>query len=237
MRVWIKFGKGKPVRFISHGDIMRVMTRALRRARIPVAFSQGFNPHARLSFAAPLPVGATSEAEYMDLELCKDYSPGEIVTELNTVLPPGLTVSEGKVVYGQLPALMAWIERSKYRISVRFADSQQAEDFIATSTSLLEQREIPFVKKTKRRERSINAQDWIHEADFQRQSDAGVAITVSLQTGQHGNLKAEEFMEILVENSGLSPALPVLIHRLELYGNEGGEYVTPFDLLSRRYKE
>ena len=66
-RIRIKFNRGEEIKFISHLDITRLWERALRRAGVPLAYSQGFSPHPQLSFAVPLAVGMTSEAELLDI--------------------------------------------------------------------------------------------------------------------------------------------------------------------------
>lgn len=74
----LKFTKGSEVKYISHLDLMRVFQRALRRASIPISYSSGFNPHQEISFAAPLSLGVTSNAEYVDLKLTEPMDVREI---------------------------------------------------------------------------------------------------------------------------------------------------------------
>ena len=71
MRIIARFEKGEAVRFVSHLDIQRTFQRAFRRANIPLAYSQGFNPHPQLSFATALSLGYTSEAEWFDVKLAE----------------------------------------------------------------------------------------------------------------------------------------------------------------------
>ena len=68
-RLRIRFSRGEELKFISHLDIIRLWERALRRARIGLAYSEGFSPHPRISLAAPLSLGITSDAELMDVVL------------------------------------------------------------------------------------------------------------------------------------------------------------------------
>ena len=75
--------KGSEVRFISHLDFMNTLTRALRRANLPIAFSQGYNPRPQISFASALAVSLTSESEYIDFELTKDLDQAEFRLRLN----------------------------------------------------------------------------------------------------------------------------------------------------------
>lgn len=94
----IKYRKGEQVKYISHRDLMRAVQRAIRRAGLPIAYSQGFNPHMKISWGNALKVGATSESEYATLQIDGWINPEKIVALLNTKLPPGLEVLEAAVV-------------------------------------------------------------------------------------------------------------------------------------------
>ncbi|MGH8881358.1 MAG: TIGR03936 family radical SAM-associated protein, partial [Stackebrandtia sp.] len=93
-RVRIRYTKRGPLRFTSHRDFARALERALRRARIPMAYSSGFHPHPRVSYMSAAPTGVASEAEYAELALQTEAEPGEIGKALDTALPPGLDVLE-----------------------------------------------------------------------------------------------------------------------------------------------
>ena len=83
----MKFSKGEEVKYISHLDLQRTFQRALRRADIQIAYSQGFNPHPKLSFAMALAVGMTSEGEYVDVELAHPIDAKEMKERLNNLYP------------------------------------------------------------------------------------------------------------------------------------------------------
>ena len=89
MDVRIKYGKTEAGKFISHLDLSRAWERAFRRAQIPVAYSQGFNPHPKISFGSALAVGVTSSGEYLDVSLKKIIPLKEIKGELSKYLPKG----------------------------------------------------------------------------------------------------------------------------------------------------
>ena len=120
MRIIANFRKGEELRFISHLDIQRLVQRAMRRANLPLSYSQGFNPHPILSFASALSVGYTSDAEWMDVRLAEDVAPEEFTARLNTALPDGLRVLKAKAVEESLPSLTALIQRSRYEATVIF---------------------------------------------------------------------------------------------------------------------
>jgi len=96
-RVLFRFTKGDPVRFVGHLDLMRVVERAMRRSRFPIAYSQGFNPRPRMAFASALTLGATSAWELCQLDLAEDLDEdrvGGAFEALRRQLPPGVDIHE-----------------------------------------------------------------------------------------------------------------------------------------------
>ena len=92
LKVRIKFRKYGIMRFIGHLDVMRFFQKAMRRAQIPIAFTGGYSPHMIMSFAQPLGIGLTSDAEYMDIELAGEISSSEALQALNQVMAEGIEV-------------------------------------------------------------------------------------------------------------------------------------------------
>ncbi|MGB9612993.1 MAG: TIGR03936 family radical SAM-associated protein [Candidatus Margulisiibacteriota bacterium] len=97
-KVRVKYRKGEEVKFISHRDLMRAFQRAIRRAKLPIAYSQGFNPHMKISWGRALKVGQTSEAEFAELQFEKWIKPNEVLEKLNAELPKGLEILEAYLV-------------------------------------------------------------------------------------------------------------------------------------------
>ncbi len=97
-RLRVRFSRGEEIKFISHLDIMRLWERAFRRAQIALAYSEGFSPHPRISLAAPLAVGVTSQAELMDVFLVRQVSPHWFDGAVTQQLPAGI---EGNRCYSQ----------------------------------------------------------------------------------------------------------------------------------------
>src|SRR4030042_120439 len=91
-RLRIRFSRREEIKFISHLDIMRLWQRALNRAEIPLAYTEGFSPHPRISLAAPLPVGITSQTELMDVFCTKWVSPHLFTTAVSQQLPAGIKI-------------------------------------------------------------------------------------------------------------------------------------------------
>lgn len=118
MRALIRFGKNKRLRFVSHLDLQRFFQRALNRTNLPIAFSQGFNPHPIMSFASALAVGWTSAYEVLDLKLCADASAEIIMADMRRALPDDLPIFAVRLVDDRFPASMALVKRAAYKINV-----------------------------------------------------------------------------------------------------------------------
>src|SRR5512136_1215230 len=120
-RLRIKFSRGPELKFISHLDIVRLWQRAFNRAGIEIAYSTGFSPHPRISLAAPLALGVTSEAEFMDIVVIKGVAPHFFVSAVNQQLPPGLTVDKVYPIAPDLPSLQSVVSLADYRVEVNMA--------------------------------------------------------------------------------------------------------------------
>jgi radical SAM-linked protein len=118
-RLRARFSRGEPVKFISHLDIMRLWQRAFRRAGIELAYSEGFNPHPRISLAAPLPLGVTSEAELMDVFTLKNMTPHSFMALANSQLPPGVEITQVCHVPQELPSLQSRVRLAEYSVTVK----------------------------------------------------------------------------------------------------------------------
>jgi radical SAM-linked protein len=93
-RLRVRYAKRGRARFTSHRDFSRAFERALRRAAVPMAYSSGFTPHPRISYANASPTGAASEAEYLEIGLAQPCDPAKVRDALDAALPPGLDVVE-----------------------------------------------------------------------------------------------------------------------------------------------
>ena len=121
--------KGEEIRYISHLDYAGVMERAIRRAKLPAAYSEGFNPHIKMAFASALSLGVVSEAEYMDFELTRPLCQPEVFEKLSQALPEGVKLLRLKPVREPKPckgkkhkALMAEVEEAEYELLLPMAE-------------------------------------------------------------------------------------------------------------------
>ena len=153
LKVRVKFAKEGAMKFIGHLDIMRYFQKAIKRAGIDVAYSEGFSPHMIMSFAAPLGVGVTSTAEYFDMEINTPISGKEAVKRLNEVMVEGMEVkSFRKIPDGKANAAMALVAAADYY--VEFREGMEPEtDWKNKIGDFIGQPEILIVKKSKKNEK------------------------------------------------------------------------------------
>ncbi len=123
-RYRIQFQRGKELRYIGNLDMQMGWERTLRRAKLPVAFSQGFNPRPRFHTAAALPLGFTSECEILDLWLNEPLEPAEVAERLQKNGPPGLQIGETAIIPLNLPALQTQVTTAEYDAVLREIPSE-----------------------------------------------------------------------------------------------------------------
>src|ERR671926_104265 len=115
-RLRVRYAKRGRARFASHRDFGRAFERALRRARVPMAYTSGFSPHPRISYANAAPTGAASEAEYLEIALAAPCDPAQVQAALDAALPPGLDIVE--VVNAPPGALADQLTGSRWQVSL-----------------------------------------------------------------------------------------------------------------------
>jgi len=195
-RYRIRYKKSGPMRYISHLDLLRTMERSARRAKLPLAFTEGFNPHPRVSFAAPLPVGVEGEDEYMDLELETPLQGSLLVERLNASSPPGLEILACKEIDKAGPSLMGLVDQATYlaqNIRPFSMDDRQLTEGIRT---FLEQQEIVIEKKTKRGTKPKNIRPGIIDLRGTVKGER-IIIEMTLKTGSRENIRPEEVLRNL----------------------------------------
>ena len=135
-RLRLRYAKRGRLRFTSHRDFSRAFERAIRRAGLPIAFSSGFSPHPRISYANASPTGSSSEAEYLEISLAEACDPDDVRARLDEALPPGLDVVE--VVVASPGALADRLEAGQWRVELPGVAPQDLEAavaaFLATDT-------------------------------------------------------------------------------------------------------
>ncbi len=151
-RLRIRYAKRGRLRFTSHRDFSRAFERAVFRARIPMAYSSGFNPHPRISYAGAAPTGSASEAEYLEIALAEVIDPARAHADLDEALPDGLDVVE--VVVSAGGSMPERLEASHWQITLDGADPDEAR---AGVVALLALEEVVVERMTKKGLRSFDA--------------------------------------------------------------------------------
>lgn len=157
-RIRIRYAKRGPLRFTSHRDFARAIERAIHRANVPIAFSQGFSPHPKLSFASAAPTGVASEAEYLEIGLRERVSPDELRIALDAALSPGLDLMEA-VEARSTDSLADRITASRWQVELPGVTSDSLEQAIKL---FLAREEVLVERLTKQGRRTFDARGAVH---------------------------------------------------------------------------
>ncbi len=218
MKIRIKFKKNGLMQFIGHLDFMRAWQKFFRQSGIPIAYSEGFNPHQVFSIAAPLAVGTTGDGEYLDLKLSvQDYDMDLFKQQVASVLPEGVELVDAIVLPEKAKAGMAACYAADYQLTlsdelkVRMSDERKMNDFFSQES---------IVVKKKNKKGKINDFD-LSPGIFSYQLQ-GQTILCRLATGSSLNIKPELLMGALFEYMGIevekfTDTIYYLIHRYEIY--------------------
>jgi len=206
-RLRVRFGRGAELKFISHLDLTRVWHRALRRAGIALAYSEGFNPHPKLSLAAPLQLGATSEAELMDVYTVQPITAAAFATRLRSELPPGLDVLHVVPVRLNLPALQAQVRFADYLVRVGALDEPGVGQAIMI---LLERNTLPWQHQRDTGIKSYDLRPLIASLKLAAYADDIATLDMRLKSDATGTGRPEQVVRALGLNN------PLDIHRTRL---------------------
>ncbi|MGB9880430.1 MAG: TIGR03936 family radical SAM-associated protein [Anaerolineae bacterium] len=209
-RLRITFGKGEEIKYISHLDLMRAWERALRRARIPLAYSQGFNPRPRLFFASALPVGFTSRAEMLDVVLQQRMGLREFASRVREQLPAGLELKSLAKVPVTLPALSAQVVAAEYEVAVESQDAPH--EMQARLEGLLAMSSIPRRRERPDGTREYDLRPLIQKLWIIGRRDGVYILGMRLQADGEGTGRPDEVLAAL----GLAQAVRA-IERTELF--------------------
>ncbi|MCW3489231.1 TIGR03936 family radical SAM-associated protein [Dethiobacter alkaliphilus] len=203
MRLWIKFTKESPLRFLSHLDLMRAWQRAIRRARLPVAYSAGFNPHPKMSFASALAVGITSEAEYLDIQFTESLGE-EQLTALQKALPQGMAMTGWREVQDNAPALMALIRAAEWLVPLPQDGLPQLQQKIE---QVLQASELTVTREGKKGVKTVDIRPMIYGLHV----DEKERLVMLLASGGEGGVRPREVLGLLDV-----PEAEKHLHRTEL---------------------
>jgi radical SAM-linked protein len=228
MKLRIKFSKHGVLKFIGHLDVMRYFQKAIRRAGIDVAYTTGFSPHQKMSFAAPLGVGLESNGEYMDIEVNSLTSSREVMESLNAQMADGIEILEVRLLPDNAGNAMASVAAARYTVAFRegylpeFMSSKAVEEFYL-------QPEITVTKKTKKSETTFDMKPYIFSLSYVEDTKI---LEMTVDASSAGNIKPALVVRALYEANGAEfDEYGLLITREETYtdnlvalGDVGSDY-------------
>ena len=208
-RLRITFAKERSLKYISHLDLSRTWERVFRRAGLPLAYSQGFNPRPRFQIAAALPVGVTGQAELLDAWLLEGLAPTQTLSRLHDTVPEGLRVRDVQEVDLRAPSLQSLMREATYRAVIQ---SQEPVEAVRTRVqALLDAPTVLRRRQHKGKEQVYDLGPLIHSLEVKGGDAHERIMTMRLQASPQGAGRPDEVLDAL----GLSLA-PHSIERTNL---------------------
>ncbi|MDI6906475.1 MAG: TIGR03936 family radical SAM-associated protein [Thermoanaerobacterales bacterium] len=203
-RIRLAFRQDGPARFLGHLDVMRTFERACRRAGLRPAYTQGFNPHPKMGFAAPLPVGMNGAREYVDLELESEAPAADVAAALARQLPAGLTVLGARPVEAGGSPLMGQLGRAHYRVTGRAANGEKWDDerLRAAVERFLGRAEVFVTRRTGKGTKKKDIRPGIRSLRARTDGET-LILTMELAAGGGGTVRPDEVLRALREEAGL----------------------------------
>jgi radical SAM-linked protein len=211
------FEKGESVRWLGHLDILRTFERAIRRAGLPIAFSQGFNPRERLAFASALSTGVTGAAERATLELTEPQQTDQIVAQLNAALPPGLRITQCEPLTDEeaRSTLNRW-DRAEYTVVCDCPAQTRHEDATGAVIALLARPQIPIEREREGKTKAVDLRPYLYALNVEPDSLTAERLTLRMAVGQGENGTARP-QEVVAALAHLLPGLKARrVHRVRL---------------------
>jgi radical SAM-linked protein len=231
-RIRLRYAKRGPLRFTSHRDFARAFERALRRAGVPIAYSQGFTPHPKISYASAAPTGVGSEAEYLEIGLQAEVDPAELRTALDAALSPGLDILDA--VVAAEGSLADRIDASRWRVELPQVEPEAAEKAVE---AFLAAGEVLVERMTKQGRRSFDARAAVTFFAVTKQSgapsgtEAAPCAIIDLVVRQvTPAVRPDDVLSGLRVVAGLEPPVPPRVTRLAQGTlTQQGEIVDPLE--------
>lgn len=225
----VKFKKEGDMIYISHLDLQRTLQRAFRRAEIQLCYSQGFNPHPKMSYGNALALGTESQGEYVDIEVEDELTEKEFLEKIAPELPVGLEFVKCKEIDKSVSALSSVIEWGEYLFTIPL-ERKLSKEFVKSKVlDYMGKEEIIITKKNKKgRLVEVDIRPLIKTFDVLDLEDDSLTLNAVIATGSIQNLNTNLFIPQILSLFGIElDPLDVDILRRDLYYVEDGELVTP----------
>ena len=207
-------------KFLSHLDLLKYFSKSLRRAGLPVAYSEGFNPHPRIAFGPPRPVAVEGWCEYCDVILNTEISATDFVAAFNAALPANIKVLDAKVIEKKIKPLQAAINLAVYTV-VWQSDidmavlKQRCADFLQADT-------VPYLRHNPLKgDKTIDLRPAVADLSV-IETNGQECLQMELKFLPQGSVKPTELSDYLLG------AVPVIIYRNGLYIWEDGKKKEPW---------
>jgi radical SAM family uncharacterized protein/radical SAM-linked protein len=223
-RVRVKFTKESPIRLISHLDLMRALQRIVRRAFLPVSYSEGFHPRLRMAFGPALSLGYTSAAEWMDIELRTRPDPESIKKKLEEASFPGISIKEVREIPLSAKALSEIIYCASYRLRLQIGDGISGEGLSRALAGVMKRTSIIMQRK----EKEFDIRPLIHRIELAcwDPGDRSADLDAWLRISPEGSAKPQDLI-YAISGNGLDVILKD-VQRTGLYTRKGSEWVEPW---------
>jgi len=189
IRIRLTYKKGASLRYTGHLDLHKVWERTFRRARLPLAYSQGFHPQPKIQQACPLPLGFTSDCELVDFWITEDIPTSSIIDALATAVHPGMTILEVKNIPLSDPPLQTTIRSAEFEIT--FPPSANPDSIGDKIISILSAESL----KRERRGRTYDLRPLIHSLAIKGDNSTSMVMKLSAMPGATG--RPEEVLAVM----------------------------------------
>lgn len=210
-RLRVRYAKRGRLRFTSTRDFQRALERALRRAGIPMAYSAGFHPHPRISYANAAATGVASQAEYFEIALTRELDPEQVRAALDDALPDGLDVMQ--VVAAGAQGLAERLEASLWVVQMDGVDPATLADAVE---ALLARSEVQVSRMMKNGERTFDVRSALVSADVEASADATGSCAILRMVVRHTTpvVRPDDVLSALRAVADFAPPTPPLVTRL-----------------------
>ena len=215
MKIIASFYKHDNIRFVSHLDMQRLFQRAFRRAELPLAYSNGFNPHPLLSFATALSVGYTSDCEYFEVELTEKLEPEYFLEKVNSVLPDGVKIISAFDAGETKTSLTALMRSAEYTVKLDF-DEKPDPEMLKNAVNKQMSGEINVMKKTKGGIKQVNIRPSVLNFNVSSQEETRVSLNITGVLTASGGLPLELLLGSFYEIAGQTPRADVNRNKINM---------------------